>query len=108
MAAKPTGRRRKERCVMATDAEWARIREAAEAAGLSISDYIVCSSATGQMSASLTDASLSRSVLRRTVRAVLVLEGLEKRRLENQGGTEIWCSLLGDADAWIDTESTLE
>ena len=108
MAVRPKGGRRKERCVMATDAEWARIREAAEAAGLSISDYIVRNSVTGQMSVGLTDAPLSPSVLRRTVRAVLVLEGLEKRRLENQGGAEIWRSLLADADAWIDAESALE
>ena len=108
MAARPKGGRRKERCVMAADAEWARVREAAEAAGLSISDHIVRSSVTGQMSAGLTNAALSPSVLRRTARAVLVLEGLEKRRLENQGGGEIWRSLLADADAWIDAECTLE
>ncbi len=93
---------------MATDAEWARIREAADGAGLSISDYVVRNSVAGQMSTDLTDTALPPSVLRRTVRAVLVLEGLEQRRLENQGGAEIWRSLLADADAWIDAEAALE
>ena len=41
MARRPVGEKRKQRCVMATDAEWAVICEDAEAERLSISDYVV-------------------------------------------------------------------
>ena len=38
MAVRPSGEKRRQRGIMATDAEWAAIRAQAEAAGLSISD----------------------------------------------------------------------
>ncbi len=41
MAIRPRGEKRRRRCVLATDAEWALIREDAEAERLSVSDYVV-------------------------------------------------------------------
>ena len=41
MARRPVGEKRKGRCVMATDTEWAVIREDADAEQLSVSDYVV-------------------------------------------------------------------
>ena len=41
MARRPLGEKRKARCVMATDTEWAMIREDAEAERLSVSDHVV-------------------------------------------------------------------
>ena len=41
MPARPVGEKRKSRCVMATDAEWAVIHEDAKAERLSVSEYIV-------------------------------------------------------------------
>ena len=52
-------------------------------------------------------AGLSSSVLRRAVQAVLVLEELERRRLENQGGETLWRSVVAETDAWIDGEADL-
>ena len=41
MARRPVGEKRKERCVMATDLEWAMVKEDADAEGLQISDYVM-------------------------------------------------------------------
>ena len=41
MAIRPRGEKRRQRCVLATDTEWTMIGEAAEAEGLSVSEYIV-------------------------------------------------------------------
>ena len=41
MARRPVGEKRKARCVMATDTEWAMIREDADAEELSVADYVV-------------------------------------------------------------------
>ena len=103
MAARPKGARRKARTVMATDAEWARIGEAARDAGLSISEHVVRgSSGPGEPEEA---PGLPVSVLRRVARAVLALEEIEGRRLELQGAGEDWRRVLESADAWIDGEA---
>ncbi|MDE0274560.1 MAG: hypothetical protein OYH76_01605 [Defluviicoccus sp.] len=103
MAARPKGARRKARTVMATDAEWARIGEAAAAAGLSISEHVVRS---GSVPGEPEEAQgLPVSVLRRVARGVLALEEIEGRRLELQGAGEDWRRALEDVDAWIDGEA---
>ena len=103
MAARPKGARRKARTVMATDAEWARIGEAARDAGLSISEHVVRSgSGPGE---SVEAPGLPVSVLRRVARGVLALEEIEGRRLELQGAGEDWRRALESADAWIDGEA---
>lgn len=100
MAKRPKGERRKARSVMATDAEWARIAEAAAAAGLTISEYMVRRS-TGRGGS----VGLPLAVQRRVARAVLVLEEMEGRRLETQGAGEDWRRALDGADAWLDRET---
>lgn len=108
MAVKPSAEKKKRRCVMASDAEWARIGEAAKAAGLKVSPYLVRASEAWQESAGTTDGGLPPSVLRRLVQAVLVLEGSEKLRFEKQGAeAEAWQGLVAAADAWIDAETAL-
>lgn len=103
MAARPKGTRRKARTVMATDAEWARIGEAAAAAGLSISEHVVRSSL--RLAEPAAEPDLPVSVLRRVARGVLALEEIEGRRLEIQGAGEVWRQALERADAWIDREA---
>ena len=93
---------------MATDAEWTRIQEAADAAGLTYSQYVVNCCLPGQTSTGETDTGVPPSVIRRLVRTTLVLERLEKLRLEREGAGNIWEQLVADADAWIDTETALE
>ena len=102
MAARPKGERRKARTVMATDAEWARIGEAAAEAGLSISEHVVRGSAGPGAPA---EPGLPLPVRRRVARAVLALEEMEGRRLELQGAGEDWRRALERADAWIDGET---
>ena len=107
MAVRPKGTKAKDRCVSMTDADWARICQAADAADLSNSEYIRRCCLSGQTSTGSTAGGLPPSVLRRAVRAVLVLEGLEQRRLEIQGAGDLWQKLVADADAEIDREACL-
>ena len=90
---------------MATDAEWAAIRAQAEAAGLSISDYIM--RVLVGAPASLAPG-LPPSVVDRLVRAVLVLERLEARRMETQGAADILQAVSDDVDAWLAAETAIE
>ena len=107
MSVRPKGEKRKQRWVAATDAEWTLICRAADAAGVPRSEFVVRSCLAGQVSAGSTDAGLSSSVLRRAVHAVLVLEELERRRLENLGGEPLWRLVVAETDAWIDREADL-
>lgn len=107
MAVRPKGTRAKDRCVSMTDADWEGICRAANAAHLSNSEYIRRCCLSAQMSTGSAEGGLSPSMLRRAVRAVLVLEGLEQRRLETQGAGELWQKLVADADAEIDREACL-
>ena len=104
MAVRPKGTKTKNRCVSMDDADWARICQAANAADLSYSEYIRRCCLSGQTSTGSTEGGLPPSVLRR---AVLVLEGLEQRRLEIQGAGELWQKLVADADVEIDREACL-
>ena len=68
---------RRQRAVMATDAEWERICRAAAASGMDRSRFVV-------HRALMPDA-LSSEVLRRAVRETLVLSLLEEKRLREGG-----------------------
>ena len=101
--ARPEGAKRKARSVMATDAEWALIGEAARDAELSISEHVVRSSL--RLGEAVAEPGLPLPVLRRVARGVLALEDMEGRRLEIQGAGEEWRRALERADAWIDRET---
>ena len=83
--------RRHPRTVMATDTEWRRIRERAEAAGMPIS-RLICQRAAGPdrrpPSAVAPEAVLAR--LERIETAVLVLAEVERQRLAERGEEEGW------------------
>ena len=68
---------RRQRAVMATDAEWERICRSAAASGMDRSRFVI-------HRALMPDA-LSSEVLRRAVRETLVLSLLEERRLREGG-----------------------
>ena len=76
---------------MATDTEWERIHERAEAAGTSMSRFI-CQRAAGPErrppSAIAAEAMLAR--LERIETAVLVLAEVERQRLAERGEEEGW------------------
>ena len=82
--------RRHPRTVMATDTEWQRIRERAEAAGMPISRFI-CQRAAGpdrRPPGVAPEAVLAR--LERIETAVLVLAEVERQRLAERGEEEGW------------------
>ena len=82
--------RRHPRTVMATDTEWQRIRERAEAAGMPIS-RLICQRAAGpdrRPPGVAPEAVLAR--LERIETAVLVLAEIERQRLAERGEEEGW------------------
>lgn len=100
------GERRRRRCVMATDSEWERMREAAAAAELSCSEFIVRRCLDDAISREREPA-LPAPVMRRVARSVLVLEALERKRLENEGATALWDAEIATAEGWLDGEASL-
>ena len=107
MATRPRGEKRKRRCLMATDDEWALIGEEAKAAGLTNADFVALAVEAWQVSTSSADGGLSLALLRRMLLGVLVLERLEKLRLEKQNAAELWQRLVAQTDAGLDAEIAL-
>lgn len=105
MAERPEGEKRKARLVRATDAEWARVREAAGAAGLSISAYVV---RTLLARPEPVEPGLPPALVRRLARAVLVLERVERLRFEEQGGEDMWRALVAEIEDRIDLDAPPE
>ena len=91
---------RRQRAVMATDAEWERIGRAAAAGGMDVSRYVV--------HRALDRDPIPVEVLRRAVREMLVLSMLEERRLRGAGAGESWEDACDAVDEWIEREGMLE
>ena len=91
---------RRQRGVMATDAEWERVSRAAQASGMELSRFVV--------SRALAHDGLPGEVLRRAVREALVLSMLEERRLREAGAGAAWEDACDAVDAWIDGEGMTE
>ena len=85
-----------QRALMATDSEWTRIGEAAAAAGMEKSRYV--------MHRTLALESLPPEVIRRAIRQSLVLAVLEERRLRATGAGEEWDAACAAVDAWLERE----
>ena len=109
MAVRPGGEKRKQRGVMATDSEWARVGREADAAGCSRSELLMRRCLDWQEPAASIDHGLPPSVLRRALQAVLILEELQRLRLVNEGetGETLWRRTVAGVDAWIDGEGDL-
>ena len=109
MATRKTGEKRKQRWVGATDSEWSEISEGAQAAGLSNSDYVIQCCIDARARAEPTDIGLPPPVLHRAVRAVLILEELQRLRHENAGetGEAVWRKSIAKVEAWITGEGGL-
>ncbi len=90
---------RRQRVVMATDAEWERINRGADSAGMELSRFVV--------QRTLMPDVLPVGVLLRAVRQALILARLEERRLREAGAGEAW-EEAGDAiDDWLESEGVL-
>lgn len=95
-----TGDGRRQRALMATDAEWERIGRAAEARGMDRSRFLI--------HRALAADAVPAEVLRRAVREVLVLSLLEERRLREAGAGRAWEDACDMVDGWIEGEATLD
>ena len=102
--ARPGGEKRKRRCMMATDWEWSRMREAAAADGTSCSEFIVRRCLDGGTPAA-PEPALPAPVQRRVARSVLALEEMERLRLIREGSEGDWNKALAQADRWLDGEA---
>ena len=91
---------RRQRAVMATDAEWERIGGLAGAAGTDRSRFLI--------RRALMPDGLPDAVLRRAVRETLVLSLLEERRLRQAGNGPAWDDACDAVDEWIEREGVLE
>ncbi len=91
---------RRQRAVMATDAEWERIGRAAAESGMDLSRFVI--------HRALDLAPLPPEVLRRAVREMLVLSMLEEKRLRDAGAGNIWENACDAVDEWIDREGMVE
>ena len=91
---------RRQRAVMATDAEWERIGRAAAASGMDLSRFVI--------HRALDRDPLPPEVLRRAVREMLVMSILEERRLRGAGAGAAWEDACDAVDEWIDREGMLD
>ena len=91
---------RRQRALMATDAEWERIGRAAAALGMDRSRFLV--------HRALAEETVPSEVLRRAVREVLVLSRLEERRLREAGAGTAWEDACDAVDGWIEREGVLD
>ncbi len=102
----PGGEKRKRRCVMATDTEWSRMRERADADRVSCSEFIV-RRCLAEAESTAPAPAIQAHVLRHIARSVLVLEEMERLRLIREGSEGDWNAALDRADRWLDDETAL-
>ena len=91
--------RPQQRALMATDSEWARIGEAAAAAGMEKSRYVI--------HRTLAPESLPVEVMRRVIRQSLVLAVVQERELRDAGLGDRWEAVCAAVDAWLEHEGAL-
>ena len=90
---------KRQRTVMASDAEWEMAGRLADERGMNRSRYL--------MYRALMPDAIPAEVLRRAVRELLVLSLLEERRLREAGAGLEWEDACDAVDGWIDRERML-
>lgn len=108
MATKFEGETKKRRSVLVTDADWARVHEAARAEGLPHGDYLVRAHRFWQTSTDATETGVPPEVLRRMMRMLRILEQAEKLRLDDLDGGLTWRKLGAEADLWLDGQTSFD
>lgn len=108
MATGPGGEPKKRRSVLVTDAEWARIHEAAGAEGLPHGDYLVRAHRFWLTSTDAAETGVPPEVLRRMMRMLRILEQAEKLRLDALDGGLAWRTLGAEADLWLDGQASFD
>ncbi len=99
---------KKRRSVLVTDADWARIHEAAGAEGLRHGDYLVHTHRFWQTATDATATGIPPQVLRSMMRMLRILEQAEKLRLDDLDGGRTWRKLGADADLWLDGQTSFD
>ena len=106
-----TGGRRRQRAVMATDSEWALVREHAAAAGMDVSRFVVERLTAPVGGNAAEDASAAArdlaGAVARVERMVRVLHEVERQRMEDNGEAGAWEALVRRAEARVATEERL-
>ena len=108
MAARAEGEPKKRRSVKVTDADWARVHEAARAEGLPHGDYLIRAHRFWQTSTNATETGIPREVLRRMMRMLRILEQAEKLRLDDLDDGKVWRKLGAEADLWLDGQASFD
>ena len=108
MAAGPEGEPKKRRSVKVTDADWARVHEAARAEGLPHGDYLIRAHRFWQTSTNPTETGVPPEVLRRMMRMLRIIEQAEKLRLDALDDGLTWRKLGAEADLWLDVQTSFD
>ena len=108
MAAGPERETKKRRSVLVTDADWARIHEAASAEGLPHGDYLVRAHRFWQTSTNAAETGVSPEALRCMMRMLRTIEQAEKLRLDDLDGGLTWRKLGAEADSWLDGQASFD
>lgn len=108
MATGPEGETKKRRSIKVTDADWARVHEAARAEGLPHGDYLIAAHRFWQTSANAMETGIPREVLRSMMRMLRMIEQAEKLRLDDLDGGKAWRKLGAEADLWLDGQTSFD
>ena len=105
--------RRKARTIMATDSEWARIRERAEALDMPISRFVVQrildTTSTPQPGTTMSPQppGLPADLQWRLAHHLMVLTRIEQYRFERAGEGDAWQAIEEEAQALLEAEALL-
>ena len=97
--------RRKARTIMATESEWAQIRERADTRDMPISRYVVQQALTAMQPQ---PASLPVDLQWRLAHHLMVLARIEEYRFERAGASEAWQAIGEEMEAWLETEAIMD
>lgn len=97
--------RRKARTIMATDSEWARIRERANTLDIPISRFVVQQALTTTVPQ---PAGLPADLQWRLAHRLMVLARIEQYRFERAGEGEAWQAIAEEIEALLEAEALMD
>ncbi len=101
----PKDPRRKARSIMATDSEWARIRERADTLDMPMSRFVVQQALTTTAPQA---AGLPADLQWRLAHRLMVLARIEEYRFERAGEGEAWQAIGEEIEALLEAEGLLD
>ncbi len=97
--------RRKARSIMATDSEWARIRERADTLDMPISRFVVQQALTTTAPQA---AGLPVDLQWRLAHRLMMLARIEQYRFERAGESDAWLAVGDEIEALLEAERLLD